>query len=157
MAMTSTWLARIRSVDVRIIASVFAALLLIVGVMWTIPTTPSSNNFSFDPVRRDVSNARPIAPDHAVQGNIVDGSDSDYYRVTSGSSDTRLELHSHGVSGGLMPALRVWNSTKNIVGESNADSMAVPIQPNATYYVQIWGLRSTTGAYDLTVHLAHSQ
>jgi len=35
-----TWFARVRSIDVRIIAAAAAAVLLIGGVMWTIPTTP---------------------------------------------------------------------------------------------------------------------
>src|SRR5260370_24609175 len=69
-----TYYQRIRKIDVRIIASVAAALLLIIGVMWTIPTTPDSNNFTFDSARPNLSNSRPIEINQPIAGQTVDGS-----------------------------------------------------------------------------------
>src|SRR5438128_11573906 len=108
--------ARIRKIDVRIIASVAAALLLIIGVMWTIPTTPESNNFTFDAARRDLSNARPIEINKPIPGEIVDGSDIDYYRINSGAGG-HLQIHVQNDSGTLVPALDIYDARKKIIEE----------------------------------------
>ncbi len=81
--------------DVRVWASIGAALLLIAGVMWTIPTTPDSNNFKFETVRRDISQARPIEIAKPIQGKIVDGSDTDLYRIDPAPGFGRLEMSVH--------------------------------------------------------------
>jgi hypothetical protein len=79
---STAWFDRIRALDVRLFAAVAAALMLIVGVMWVVPTTPNSNSFTFDAARRDISDARPIELASTVQGTLVDGSDVDFYRKT---------------------------------------------------------------------------
>jgi hypothetical protein len=144
------WFARIRKLDVRIIASVAAALLLIVGVMWTIPTTPESGSFKFDSARRDLSNAKPIEINAAIPGEIVDGSDIDYYRINSGSGG-RLQIHVEVDSGSLVPAIDVYDAAKKIVEEKLGPDYSLAAQPNTTYYVQVSGQRSTTGQYVLTI------
>src|SRR2546427_3333680 len=94
-----TWFARVRSIDVRIIAAAGAAVLLIGGVMWTIPTTPDSNNFTFDAPRRDFSSARPVEIGKPIQGQIVDGSDIDYYRIRAGGAGGHVQIHIQNGSG----------------------------------------------------------
>src|SRR5215467_11320979 len=96
-------IARVKNIDVRIIAAVAAALLLIIGVMWTIPTTPESNEFKFDSARRNLSNARPIEINQPVSGQIVDGSDIDYYQIHSDRAGL-LEIHVATTSATLAPA-----------------------------------------------------
>ena len=142
--------ARIRKIDVRIIASVAAALLLIVGVMWTIPTTPESNEFTFDAARRNLSNAKPIEINQPIAGQIVDGSDVDYYRIASGAGGN-FRIHVEKDSGTLLTALDVYNANKNIVEEKLGSDSSFVAQPNATYYIQVSGQRNTTGDYTLTV------
>ena len=142
--------ARIRKIDVRIIASAAAALLLIVGVMWTIPTTPESNEFTFDAARRTLSNATPIEINQPIAGQIVDGSDIDFYRIRSGKSG-QLQIHIGKDSGTLLTALDVYDSTKKLVGEKLDGDYSFAAQANATYYIQVSGQRSTTGDYTLTV------
>ena len=144
--------ARIRKIDVRIIASVAAALLLIVGVMWTIPTTPESNEFKFDSARRTLSNATPIEINHPVSGQIVDGSDIDFYRIRS-SNNGQLQIHVGNDSGTLLTALDVYDANKKLVGEKLDGDYSFIAQANATYYIQVSGQRSTTGDYTLTVAL----
>jgi hypothetical protein len=142
--------ARIRKIDVRIIASAAAALLLIAGVMWTIPTTPESNEFTFDAARRGLSNAKAIEINQPIAGQIVDGSDIDYYRMRS-SKDGPLRIHVARNSGSLLPALDVYDANKKLIGEKLDGDYSFVAQPNATYYIQVSGQRSTTGDYTLMV------
>src|SRR5215831_4102345 len=100
------WFAGIRTIDIRLIAAAGAALLLIGGVMWTIPTTPDSNSFTFDTARRDLSSARPIEINQPIEGRIVDGSDIDYYKISSGRGG-HFHIHVRPDSGTLIPALDI--------------------------------------------------
>ena len=142
--------ARVRKTDVRIIASVAAALLLIAGVMWTIPTTPESNNFTFDSARRNLSNAKLIEINQPIAGQIVDGSDIDYYRIGSGPGGN-FRVHVAKDSGTLLTALDVYDANKTLIEEKLGSDSSFIAQPNATYYIQVSGQRSTTGDYTLTV------
>jgi hypothetical protein len=144
------WFARIRKIDVRLIASVAAAIMLIVGVMWTIPTTPESGSFKFDAARRGLSDAKPIEVNTPVPGEIVDGSDIDYYRINSGSGG-HLKVHVEVASGSLVPAIDVYDAAKKIVEEKLGPDSSLMARPNTTYYVQVSGQRSTTGEYVLTI------
>ena len=145
------WLARVRSIDVRIIAAAGAAVLLIGGVMWTLPTTPDSNSFTFDPPRRDFSSARAVEPGKPIQGQIVDGSDIDYYRINSGTAGGHVQIHIQNDSATFVPGLSVYDSAKKLIEERPAADYSLATQPNTTYYLQVWGQRSTTGPYTLTV------
>lgn len=142
--------ARIRNIDVRIIASAAAALLLIVGVMWTIPTTPESNEFTFDSARRSLSNAKPIKINQPIAGQIVDGSDIDYYQIRS-STNGQLQIHVANDSGNLLTAIDVYDANKKLVGEKLDGDYSFVARTNVTYYIQVSGQRSTTGDYTLTV------
>jgi hypothetical protein len=143
--------AHIGAIDVRLIAAVAAALLLIGGVMWTIPTTPESSSFTFDTARRDLSSARPIEINQPIPGEIVDGSDIDYYRISSAAGG-RLQVHVQIDSGTLVPALDIYDATKKIVEEKLGPDYSMVATPNTTYYIQVSGQRSTTGQYTLTVN-----
>jgi hypothetical protein len=143
-------LARIRKIDVRVWASAGAALLLIFGVMWTLPTTPESNEFKFDTARRGLDNAKPIGINQPTPGQIVDGSDIDYYQIRSGSGGP-LRIHVANDSGTLLAALDVYNANRKLVEEKLGPDYSFVAQPNATYYIQVSGQRSTTGDYTLTV------
>ena len=145
------WFARIRAIDVRIIAAAAAAVLLIGGVMWTIPTTPESNSFTFDSPRRDFSSARPIEIGNPFRGQIVDGSDIDYYQVKSGAAGGRIQIHIQNDSGTFAPGLSVYDSAKKLIEEKPGPDYSLVTQPNTTYYIQVWGQRSTTGQYTLTI------
>jgi hypothetical protein len=156
----ASFIERLRSWDVRIWASIGASLLLIVGVMWTLPFTPDSNNFTFDTNRRDVSNARFIDLDTPTNGQLVDGSDTDFYRIAPLKTSVRLDIHMMNGSQKLIPAMRVYDTTKNIIVEKSKEYLRSPganldctflAQSNTTYYVQVLSQRNTSGPYQLTV------
>src|SRR5262249_12117036 len=110
-----TLFERIRTMDVRIWAAIAATLLLIGGVMWVVPTTPKSNSFTFDPARRGISSARSIALDTRIDGNLVDGSDTDFYKIDPVSNAVQLEVRFMNGSTELIPAIRVFDGAANLV------------------------------------------
>jgi len=144
------WFAGIRTIDIRLIAAAGAALLLIGAVMWTIPTTPDSNSFTFDLPRRDFSSAKPLEISKPVQGRIVDGSDADYYRFSSASGG-RFQIRVRTDSATLVPALDIYDATKKLIDEKLGADDRLIAQPSTVYYIQISGQRSTTGPYTLTI------
>src|SRR5438067_9464136 len=161
---SETWFTRILAMDVRILASIGATLLLIAGVMWIVPTTPNSNSFTFETARRGIANAHAIDVEKPVQNSIVDGSDSDFYRIDPVSSAVRLDVHMTNRSPRLIPGVRVFDATRSLVTEKAAEYVRSPgtnvdcsflAQSNMTYYVQVFGQRNTTGPYTLTVAVRH--
>jgi hypothetical protein len=153
---------RMRSWDIRIWASIGASLLLIAGVMWTVPFTPDASNFTFDTNRRDVANARLIDLGQRIDGQLVDGSDTDYYRIAPLKASVRLDVHMANGSQKLIPALRVYDSSKNLVVQKAKEYLKSPgadldctflAESNRIYYVQIFSQRNTTGPYGLTVSI----
>jgi hypothetical protein len=159
---SGTLFERILSVDIRIWAAVGASLLLIGGVMWIVPFTHDSSNFTFDTTRRDVSQARIIEDDNPVEGKIVDGSDTDFYRIKPVQSSVRLDVHMANGSKTLIPSIRIYDTTKNLVVEKSREYLKSPgadldctflAQSNMTYYVEIKGQRNTIGPYTLAVSI----
>ena len=157
---SETWFSRIRTLDVRLIASVAATLMLVIGVMWVVPTTPTSNSFTFDTERRGFSDAHSIEFSRPVLGTIVDGSDKDFYRIDPLRSAYRLDLHMGNGSEKLIPGLRVFDATKSLIQDKTSEFIRKPgadidcsflAQSNMTYYVQVFGQRNTTGTYTLTL------
>ena len=156
---SETPFARIRALDVRLLAAIAATLLLVIGVMWVVPTTPNSNSFTFDTARRSISNARPIEFGKPVEGSIVDGSDTDFYEVKV-QNPARMDVHMSCGAANLIPALVIFDASKNIVQEKTDEYVRRPgadidfsflAQSNMTYYVQVSSQRNTTGPYTLTV------
>ena len=155
-----SWFERMRSWDIRIWASIGASLLLIAGVMWTVPFTPDATNFTFDTNRRDVASARNIELNQPVNGQLVDGSDTDFYRIAPRQSSVRLDVHLANGSPKLIPALRVYDTSKNLIVEKSKELLKTPganldctflASSNRTYYVQVFGQRNTSGLYTLNV------
>jgi hypothetical protein len=157
---SETPFTRLRALDVRLVAAIAATLLLVIGVMWVVPTTPNSNSFTFDTAQRSISSARPIEFGKPVEGAIVDGSDIDFYEVNPVQNPTRLDVHMSCGAANLIPALLIFDASKNIVQEKTDEYVRRPgadidlsflAQSNMTYYVQVLSQRNTTGPYTLTV------
>jgi len=80
----------------------------------------------------------------------VDGSDIDYYRISSGAGG-RFYIHVRNESGTLAPALDIYDATKKLIDEKLGPDDELVAQPNTIYYIQVSGQRNTTGQYTLTV------
>ena len=149
----------LRTVDVRLVAAAVATLLLIVGVMWVVPTTPNSNSFTFDTSRRGINDARAIELAKPAPGALVDGSDVDFYRISPLQSPSRLDIRLTNSSTKLIPALRVFDASKKVVQETGAPlrepsasiETSFSATSNMTYYIEVFSQANTTGQYVLTV------
>jgi hypothetical protein len=160
MASSDSFFVRLQNLDIRAWAAVAAALLLIGGVMWVVPTTPNSQSFTFDAARRGMESARPLELAMPIQGSIVDGSDADFYRITPLKASYRLDVHLANGSPKMIPGLRVFDAARNLVLDKSPELIRAPggsvdgsfiAQSSMTYFVQIFGQRNTTGPYTLTV------
>lgn len=153
-------LTRIRPFDIRVIAAAIAAVLLIGGVMWVVPTTPNSQSFQFDASRRDVSAARPIEFGTVREGTMVDGSDVDFYRLDPAQGPRSIAVHMASKAPKMIPALVIFDAAGNLVQDKTAEYTRKPgadietsfeAKPGTIYYVQVFTQRNTTGTYTLTV------
>jgi hypothetical protein len=156
---SGTPLERLRALDVRLIAAAAATLMLVIGVMWVIPTTPNSNSFTFDTARRGISGARPIKFGQTVSGAIVDGSDTDFYEVNAAPGALHLDVWMTA-SPNLIPGLRIIDATNRLVQDKSVEYVRQPganigtsflAKSNMSYYVQVFSQRNTTGPYTLTL------
>jgi hypothetical protein len=151
---------RIRSWDIRIWAAIGASLLLIVGVMWTVPFTPDATNFTYETTRRGLSSARAIEVDQAVEGQLVDGSDTDFYKLAPLRAAVRMDVHFANGSPKLIPGLRIYDTSQHVMIDKSQEYVKHPgadvdytflAESDRTYYVQVLGQRNTSGPYRLTV------
>src|SRR5438552_2155203 len=154
------WFGRIRAWDVRLLAAIGATFLLIAGVMWVVPTTPTSNSFTFDAARRGIAGARSIDLGKPIEGRIVDGSDSDFFRIEPLQSSFRLDVRVTNGSTTMIPGLRVFDSTQNLMQEKRTEYLRSPgasiegsflAQSKMMYFIQVFSQRNTTGSYTLTI------
>jgi hypothetical protein len=157
---TDTWFGRLRSLDVRVWAAAAATLMLVVGVMWVVPTTPNSKSFTFDTSRRNISSARPIELGTSIEGNLVDGSDTDFYRIGPLQAPSDVDVRMTNVSAKMIPGLLIFDGTPSLIQDKTAEYLRRPgaeiqssftAQANITYIVQILSQRNTAGPYTLTV------
>jgi hypothetical protein len=155
-----TWFGRLRSIDIRVLAAIGATLLLVIGVMWVVPTTPTSNSFTFDSARRGMENAKPIDFDQLIKGSIVDGSDADFYRLTPLKAAYRIDLRLVNGSPTMVPGLRIFDATRNLIQDKTVEYLRSPggsiecsflAQSSMLYYIQVLSQRNTTGPYTLSV------
>jgi hypothetical protein len=154
------WVSPVGAIDARLLAAIGAVILLVGGVMWVVPRTPDSKSFTFDTARRGMSSARAIELSMPVEGKLVDGSDVDFYRIEPLHASYRLDVRMANASPNMIPALRIFDSTQNLVQEKTSEYLRQPgasidasflAQSNVAYFIQIFSQRNTTGSYMLTV------
>src|SRR5262245_58728482 len=128
--------------------------------MWVVPTTPNSKSFTFENARRGMADARAIEVGGSIEGRIVDGSDVDFYRIDPLNTSFRLDVHMTTRSPKMIPALRIFDSSKNLVQDKTTEFLRQPgadidcsflAQSYMTYYVQVFTQRNTIGPYELSV------
>jgi hypothetical protein len=156
----NSWIERMRAIDIRVYAAVAATLMLIVGVMWIVPTTPTSRSFTFNSPQRGISSARPLALETPVSGRIVNGSDADFYRIDPSDTSIRLDFRVTNSSQTMVPAVRIFDGGDNLILEKAMEYVRSPganvegsflAESKVTYYVQVASQRNTTGSYSLIV------
>jgi len=155
-----SWFKRHVRLDIRVWAAIIATVLLVGGVMWVVPTTPTSNSFTFDTASRSTSNALPILFDTPADGTIIHGSDAEFYRLEPLKSSTRLDVRLTNRSEKMIPGIRIFDAENNLLQDKSLEYVRRPGatietsflgQSNTTYYVQVFSQRNTTGMYTITV------
>jgi len=157
-----TWYKRFLALDIRVWASIAATILLIGGVMWVVPTTPTSNSFTFDSTRRGMQDAVPIEFDTPVKGMIVDGSDADFYRIAPMKAAYFIDVRLLNGSPTMIAGLRIFDTRRNLVQDKTIDNIRNPGgsiecsflgQSNMNYFIQVLSQRNTTGPYTLSASI----
>ena len=107
----------------------------------------------------DIPSAKSVGLGSAVDANIMDVNDKDFYQV--GATSAALTIAVRNTSTTLAPGVRVYDGQKNLLTASY-DSAAVTDTPGAnltymfskapgTYYVEIYPRANTAGSYSLEV------
>lgn len=112
---------------------------------------------SYEP-NEDFQQAKSVSVGAAIEANIMDASDKDFYVIKSGTGGpvtARLE----NASTSLIPLIAIFDGNRHQVCGTNQylrEPLAhveceFPAEANANYYVEIIGLGDTSGAYKLMV------
>jgi len=95
-----------------------------------------------------------------VEGNIVDGSDEDFYEISPLKTAYRMDVQMTNGSKQMIPGMRIFDVAKNLVQDRSAEYLRHPganintsflAESNKTYYIQVFTQRNTTGPYSLLV------
>ena len=106
--------------------------------------------------------ATPIDPNVAIEANIMDAGDNDYYAFSTGDTAGRARIVVENLSESLIPWFRILDGTRNKVYEvpgyeepsAGADlTRTLEVAANGTYYVHVGKFEKTAGDYRLTVVL----
>jgi hypothetical protein len=92
-----------------------------------------------------------------IEANIMDGRDTDYYSFTA-PRDGAVHVEIRNRSATLVPALATFHPDMRASGfgpdvRTAGDSLKydMPVASGKTYYIQVWPLRNSSGAYSLAV------
>jgi hypothetical protein len=120
---------------------------------YTLSVKPLHAYDRFEP-NDDILSAKPIALGKAIEANIMDPTDADFYQVKSGSAPSLTLVMNPATS--LRPDIHVYDAQRNHVFEDYRDTGGAilerkfDVQPNTMYYVQV-GPYNNAGEYTLTV------
>ncbi len=112
---------------------------------------------SYEP-NDDFPQAKSISIANTIEANIMDGSDTDFYIVKTGTAGGQLAARIENGSTTLHPGLTVFDGNRHQLNacyswNESVAQLDCPFSalPQSTYYVQVSGLQSTAGAYKLAV------
>ncbi len=105
----------------------------------------------------DIFNATGITPGQPVEANIMDASDTDFYRFVSPRTGT-VTIDIENLSSTLIPALTMLAGDKRTIGFGTDVKtwgaglrQIMDVRGGETYYLQVWSRGRTSGKYRLTV------
>ena len=117
---------------------------------------PLQRHDAYEP-NDDILHAKPIAIGKPIEADIMDAQDTDFYQIRTVAAGTaRVSLDNRSTT--LQPGIVLYDAQKSSLGQREDATAganleyAIPVQPNLTYYVQIYGHYHTGGAYTLTVN-----
>ena len=104
-----------------------------------------------------IVNATKIALGEAMEANIMDGADTDFYSFVSSAAVTvNIDIHNRSTT--LIPAVATYTPDMRNSGfgpdiRSPGENLhhTMKLEANQGYYIQVWGQANTDGAYTLTI------
>jgi hypothetical protein len=126
---------------------------------YALVVTPLKRYDSYEP-NDDFLQAKPISIASRIEANIMDGSDTDFYIVKTGSAGAQLTARIENDSLTLRPGLNVYDANRHQLNAWNqcwSDEPVAQVEcpftaaPQSAYFVQVYGRSSSAGAYKLTV------
>lgn len=135
--------------------------------VWGVSGTTGTYSLIVAPLKRydhyepndEISQAKPISVGSAIEANIMDGQDTDFYVLKAEGSAGKLTASLDNSSTTLHPGIGVFDANRHQLkgGWDCASQEAIahlecsfPADADSTYYVQVWG-GGTAGAYKLIV------
>ena len=126
--------------------------------------TTGAYTLTVSPLRRydasepndDILHAKPIATGQGIQADIMDAQDVDYFQFKTGAAATvRISIDNRSTT--LQPGIVLYDAQKSAIDQRETTTSganleySASVQPNQTYYLQVYGHWHTGGAYTLTV------
>ena len=125
------------------------------GGAYTLTVRPLKAFDAYEP-NDDIYSARKIAAGQAVEANIMDPDDMDFYSFVAPRTGTVSIDISAGAT--LLPALSTYGPEKRMLGFGpDVRKPGAPlhhtmaVQEGSTYYVQVWPQQKTSGGYTLKI------
>jgi len=111
---------------------------------------------SYEP-NDDLYSASKIEVGRTIDGNIMDGEDTDYYSfVSPRSGEVEIDLQNRGPT--LLAGVATYSQDMKQTGfgpdvDDPGGSLRhkIKVEKGATYFVQVWSRASTAGQYSLTI------
>jgi tetratricopeptide (TPR) repeat protein len=123
---------------------------------YTLKVTPLRNFDNYEP-NDDIFNARRIELGRAIQANIMDATDTDYYSFIAPRTGS-ISVTIHNRSTTLIPALTTFSTEMRNTGFG--PDIRTPgahlrhsfdVVENQMYYIQVWAENNTAGEYSVTI------
>ena len=124
--------------------------------LYTVKVTPLKRFDAYEP-NDEVFNARPINLASAVEANIMDRTDTDYYSFEPARSG-KVKVTIHNRSATLIPALTTFTTDMRSSGfgpdvrapGANLEH-SFAVEAHKKYFIQVWSQADTSGDYTLTI------
>ena len=122
---------------------------------YTLTVKPLQRHDAYEP-NDDILHATLIPVGKAIEADIMDGQDSDFYQIKTAAAGTaKVSLENRSTT--LQPGIAAYDANKSAIGQREDGTAGAnleysfPVQPNLAYYVQVYGHWHTSGSYTLTV------
>jgi hypothetical protein len=121
---------------------------------YSLTVTPLRKYDQFEP-NDDIASAKSIALGRAIEANVMDIHDTDYYLIKSAAAGTST-VNLKNTSTTLAPAITIFDGQKNQITYQYRDTpgadldYSFPTPPAGAYYVKVSQLSNSAGTYTLT-------
>ena len=123
---------------------------------YLLSVTPLNRHDAYEP-NDDILRAKSIQIGQMIEADIMDVADIDFFQIKTGADAGTAKVSLENRSTTLQPGIIAYDANKSAIGQQEDGTAGAnlqysfPVQPNTTYYVQVYGHWHTSGSYALTV------